>query len=342
MERRLGISANHDDLLVDTCEPLKRATSRGEVRLEALARGSYPGQKLPDDDLPELRMVGWWDSHHAQNWGLDWHRNEGIEFGYLSAGRLPFAVGDWACEVAPGELTVTRPWQRHRVGNPHVPACHYSWLILDVGVCRPNQPWRWPDWLLLSQGTLARLTDMLRHNEQPVWQADAELGRCFARLDQAVSAGTGEVNLTRLKILINSLLLHLTGMLESSEPVLDRKLSGSERTVRLFLESLSDRVDEPWTLETMAEACGLGRTRFTTYCRRITNASPIEHLTARRLQKASNLLATRPDLRVTEIAFLCGFQSSQYFARVFQRHYGRAPSDSRQASPVGRLPDRIA
>lgn len=64
--------------------------------------------------------------------------------------------------------------------------------------------------------------------------------------------------------------------------------------MRLFLKPLDDRLDEPWTLESMAAACGLGRTRFATYCREITNASPVEHLTARRLHKASALLADRP------------------------------------------------
>lgn len=329
MSRRSGFRRNGEELRVDTCEPLKRATTAGEVRLEALGRDNYPGQRLPDDDLPELRMAGWWDAHNAQNWGLDWHCNEGIEIGYLSAGRLPFAVRDRTLEVEPGGVTITRPWQRHRVGNPSVPACHYSWLILDLGVCRPNQPWQWPPWVLLSPLVLDRLTDTLRHNEQPVWQADAELAECFARLDQAVGNGIGEANLTRLKIVINDLLLRLAELLESNRPALDRKLSGSERTVRLFLETLDDRLDEPWTLQSMADACGLGRTRFAAYCRTITNVSPVEHLTACRLRKAAGLLSDQPDLAVTEIAFRCGFQSSQYFARVFRNRYGRTPSDFR-------------
>jgi AraC family L-rhamnose operon regulatory protein RhaS len=38
------------------------------------------------------------------------------------------------------------------------------------------------------------------------------------------------------------------------------------------------------------------------------------------------LLANQPTLPVTEIAFRCGFQSSQYFARVFRHRYGHPPS----------------
>jgi AraC family L-rhamnose operon regulatory protein RhaS len=44
----------------DTCEPLEAAARRGEVRLAALGRGSYPGRRLPAGDLREVRSVGFW------------------------------------------------------------------------------------------------------------------------------------------------------------------------------------------------------------------------------------------------------------------------------------------
>ena len=55
-----------------------------------------------------------------RRWGLDWHRNEGIEFTWLEQGTLPFATDDVETVLRPGDLTITRPWQRHRVGAPHV------------------------------------------------------------------------------------------------------------------------------------------------------------------------------------------------------------------------------
>lgn len=298
--------------------------------MEALARGSYPGTRLPDDELAELCMAGYWNAPGIQNWGLDWHCNEGIEIGWLSAGRLPFGIGDRSLTVEPGSLTITRPWQRHRVGDPHVPASHYSWFILDVGVRRPNQPWRWPKWMLFSPGGLQRLTDMLRQNEEPVWQGDRRIGECFARLDAIVARGGGDANLALLKIVINELIVLLAEVLESRKPKLDASLYGSERTVRLFLESLPARIDEPWTLDMMAEACGIGRTHFATLCRRIVNIPPMEHLNQLRLKSAAELLTREPQMSITEVAFRCGFQSSQYFARVFRNYHGHAPRDHRK------------
>ena len=330
MNKRTSFRSNQELFHADTCQPLKAAAMAGEVRLAALGRGSYPGARLPRHDLRELCMAGYWDASFDQNWGLDWHCNEGLEIGYVAAGRLPFSVGGQSYQVVPGELTITRPWQRHRVGHPNVPACHYSWLILDVGMRRPNQAWQWPTWLLYSKNGLTRFTDMLRQNEQAVWHADRKIGRCFERLDESVAQGGGDANHARLKIHINELIILLAEMLESRNPALDRLLPSSERTVRWFLDNLSLRLDEPWTLESMAAACGLGRTHFSSYCKKLSNVSPLEYLTRCRLEAAARRLTSDPEISITEIAFRCGFQSSQYFSQLFRRHHGHSPSDHRK------------
>lgn len=309
----------------DTCEPLEAAARRGEVRVVALGRGSYPGRRLPVHDLREVRSVGVWDARGKQNWGLDWHRNEGIELTFLAAGRLPFAVDQRAVTLEPGDLTITRPWQKHRVGDPHVSASRLIWLILDVGVRRPNQSWRWPKWLLLPPAQLLRLTHQLRHNEKISWRANPEVTRCFASIAAATETKPGCENLTRLKLLINELLLALAGLLAEKRPRLDVTLSSTERTVKLFLVELAQRCDEPWTLEAMAKQCGLGRSHFSHYCRRLTNRTPVEYLKHCRIERACKLLEQPDAPSVTAVAFACGFQSSQYFATVFGKQKGLPP-----------------
>ncbi|MEI6177106.1 MAG: AraC family transcriptional regulator [Verrucomicrobiota bacterium] len=330
MSKRTTFRSNRELFHADTCQPLKIAAKQGDLCLAALGRGSYPGERLPRHDLKEVCMVGYWDAPRDQNWGLDWHCNEGIEIGYVSKGKLPFSVGDASFLVEPGHLTITRPWQRHCVGNPNVPACHYSWLILDVGMRRPNQTWHWPGWLLSSKAGLKRLTEMLSQNEQAVWRADRKLGDCFDQLDRAVARKDRDTGNAKIKILINELIILLADLLESRNPLLDQSLSSSERTVRLFLENLSHRIDEPWTLDSMAAACGLGRTHFSTYCKKISNVAPGEYLTRARIDAAARLLMLHPEASVTDIAFRCGFQSSQYFSNVFRKQHGHSPSYHRQ------------
>lgn len=329
MPRATVFRSDNELFHADSCEPLKQAADRGEVRIVALGRGSYPGTRLPSNDLKEVSLTGYWDASHDQSWGLGWHRNEGIEFSFVEAGRVPFEVDGKSYTLEPGAFTITRPWQDHRVGNPNVPACRYHWLIVDVGVRRPNQPWHWPSWLLYPKAGLERLTTILRQNEQPVWRATNEIAHCYRRLGKAAGAGATPENITRIKIVINELIVALAEMFESRKPPLDESLSSSERAIRLFLEELPRRVDEPWTLESMAQQCGLGRSTFAAYCKEITNASPVDYLTRCRVDAAAKMLRASPEMTITEVAFACGFQSSQYFATVFRERLGCPPREWR-------------
>jgi AraC-like DNA-binding protein len=309
----------------DTCAPLEAAVERNDLTMRALARGAYPGARLRA--LPGVRTVGFWDAARPQSWGLDWHRNEGIELTWLQSGTLPFATDALTTTLRPGDLTITRPWQRHRVGAPDVTPGRLHWLILDVGVRRPDQPWRWPAWLQPTAGELTRLTELLRHNEHPVWPADSAVADAFMRLGDAV-----ERERTRwVGLRVCELLLAVGELLERSEPPLDASLSTAERAVAVFLQQqLPERAGEPWTLDDLAAECGLKRTRFTHYCERITNMTPAEYLSAVRIERAAHLL-TDGDASITEIAHATGFASSQYFATVFRRAHGCSPRDYRRA-----------
>ncbi len=281
--------------------------------------------------LPGVSTLGYWDAKRSQAWGLDWHRNEGIEITYLSRGRLDFAVDDHSYPLEAGQVTITRPWQQHRVGDPEVRASRLFWLILDVSVRRPNQEWHWPDWLILAPADLRELTVKLRHNEHPVWQADATLRRCFERLAPLVAVSNPITVQTRLILLLNELLIALLEILRSHKPKLDQSLSSSARTVELFLAKLPSHIEHPWTLDEMAVQCGLGRTRFADYCRQLTNVAPMDFLINSRVDAAKKLLRTQPGRSITDIGFACGFQSNQYFTTVFRSRTGKSPSKYRAA-----------
>lgn len=317
----------------DACEPLHQAAARGQVDLHAVVHGDYPGAVLADDVLAGIGTVGFWNASRSQNWGLDWHRNEGIEVTYLDRGTLDFSTRnrDWTLE--PGQFTVTRPWQEHRVGLPHVAASRLHWVIIDVQVRRPHQEWLWPDWIGLAAGDLARLTTFLQDNENPVWSPDATVGSAFDLIRQVVRTPQAPAFESELRLAISQLML---GLLRASErrpapPAVETDLRSPRRAVRMFLEELDDHLDHAWTLAEMAAAARLGRSQFSRYCRELTNMTPVQYLTSRRLNQAKRLLREEADLSITDIAMITGFQSSQYFATVFRRHVGITARDFRSA-----------
>jgi AraC family L-rhamnose operon regulatory protein RhaS len=308
------------------------AVAAGEMRLEALVRGSYPGRRMPDGVLPQVSTIGFWDAARDQTWGLGEHRNEGIEITYLDNGTLGFVVDGRSHPLSPGHLTITRPWQPHSVGNPEVAASRLYWLILDVGVRQPHQPWKWPPWLVLSPADIKDLTALLRENEHPVWPGTPEMGRCFADIGQLIeSARPGALPVSRLTLLANEVFVCLLELLRAQNPLRKTSLMQGERSVAMFLERLENELHEPWTLELMARKSGLARTRFAHYCRKLTNLSPMEYLQRQRVEKARLLLAENRQ-SITHIALNCGFASSAYFASVFRQHVHCSPREYRDAA----------
>lgn len=315
----------------DTCESLVAAVTAGEVRLEALVRGSYPGRRLPSGILPQVSTMGFWDAARDQGWGLGEHRNEGIEITYLDNGSLGFVVDGRSHPLSPGHLTITRPWQPHSVGNPDVAASRLYWLILDVGVRQPHQPWKWPPWLVLSPADIKDLTALLRENEQPVWPGTSEIGRCFRDIGQLIaSSRSGELPVSRLTLLANEVFVCLLDLLRAQAPPRKSSLMLGERSVAIFLERMKNELHEPWTLELMARRSGLARTRFAHHCRKLTNLSPMEYVQRQRVERAK-LLLKGSEQSITGIALECGFASGAYFASVFRQHVQCSPREYRDA-----------
>lgn len=315
----------------DTCDPLVAAVAAGELRLEALVRGTYPGRPMPGGVLPQVCSIGYWDALHDQSWGLGEHRNEGIEITYLDNGHLGFVVDGKSHPLAPGHLTITRPWQPHSVGSPRVGASRLYWLILDLGVRQPHQAWRWPPWLILAPADLKDLTALLRENEHPVWPGTPEIGRSFAAIGHLIAnARAGTVPASQLVLRVNELLVCMLELLRSQNAPRKTSLTHGERSVAMFLGHLQRELGVPWTLDSMAEKAGLARTRFAHHCRKLTNLSPMGYVQQQRVEQAKRLLAGGRH-SITGIALDCGFASSSYFASVFRQHVHCSPRQYRDS-----------
>jgi AraC family L-rhamnose operon regulatory protein RhaS len=312
----------------DTCQPLIKASESGKIRIEALSRGSYPGRILPDSALSQVSSIAYWDAKTDQDWGLKWHRNEGLELTFLESGSLPFSLADRQYSLRAGDMTITRPWQPHCLGNPNIPASRLHWLILDLGVRRPNQDWEWPGWVVLTPQDLKELTMLLRQHEAPVWQATEDIQHCFRQMSRAIMADRQGSSASRLAAHVNELFVSVLEMLRHNDIKLDPLLSGSSRTVEMFLTDLREcpeQLGHEWTLQTMAKHCGLAETRFRYYCKELTNMPPSQYLELCRVDAAAKMLVQEPQKTVTDIAQACGFGSGQYFATVFRRHRRCSP-----------------
>ena len=316
---------------IDRCLPQLQAIRNGQIDFHAFSHGRYPGKRIDSETLSGVSSIGFWDAVGEPNWGLEAHRNEGIELVLLETGNIVFSVDGDRYDLSAGDLTVTRPWQEHRLGNPNIGPGRLHWVILDVNVRRPDEEWRWPHWVVLSDDNLKELTQKLRLNENPIWRASPEMIHCFREIAHSVQYSDKDC-FSRIAIHLNHLLLSLLEVLREQQSKEHPDLITRRRVVRMFFDSLcghSEGLANAWSLEKMAQACGMRPTVFVTCCHNVANMSPIAYLNRCRLAFAAEQLINRSDLSITDIAFNCGFQSSQYFATRFKKQYGSRPRDYR-------------
>ena len=312
----------------DTCLPLVDAVKRKKLNFKALARYTYPGDRLTEDTLG-LNSIGYWDANEPQDWGLDWHRNEGLEIHFLESGTMPYAQENFETELSPNLITITRPWEAHKVGNPTIGMGKFYWVIIDLGVRRPHQNWTWPDWINLTNRDLNRLTTILRHNNKSIWKANKSIRNCFSQISKAINADKNGSQASTIRLLVSNLLILMLEILDTDEVVLNEALTDSSRSVRLFLNELDKNLSEYWTIEKMAESSGVGLTRFIHHCKRLTNLTPTRYLTMKRIEFSKKLLIENEDLSIAEVAYSTGFATSQYYSTVFKKSEKCSPKEYR-------------
>jgi AraC-like DNA-binding protein len=92
------------------------------------------------------------------------------------------------------------------------------------------------------------------------------------------------------------------------------------------LSAVHDRVNTPWTVESLAEAAGMSRSAFAARFKEILGQTPLEYVTGWRMQKAMQLLEQR-DKKLIDVARSVGYESDAAFSKAFKRVVGANPSE---------------
>lgn len=93
---------------------------------------------------------------------------------------------------------------------------------------------------------------------------------------------------------------------------------------------IADRFDEKLTLDQIARAAGLNRTKLTNGFREVFGQSVADCLAEQRLSRAARDL-TSSDRPVSLVGYDAGYLNNASFARAFTRRYGLCPRDYRRA-----------
>lgn len=90
---------------------------------------------------------------------------------------------------------------------------------------------------------------------------------------------------------------------------------------------LDARLTEDITLQDLAQVANMSKTYFCAVFKKLNGITAWEYITARRVERAVELLRKSPDLTMLEVAAECGFNNTANFNRAFKRHTGKTPSE---------------
>lgn len=93
------------------------------------------------------------------------------------------------------------------------------------------------------------------------------------------------------------------------------------------IQGIEDNIENPeFKIETLAMAMNMSRSVFYRKIKAIVGLSPIDFVKNIRIKRVIQLIKTE-QFSITEIAYKCGFSSSQYLSRVFKEVTGETPTD---------------
>ncbi len=102
-----------------------------------------------------------------------------------------------------------------------------------------------------------------------------------------------------------------------------RRAFGVGNEIARTIEFLSSRLNEPVTIDDMAEQVGMSRAVFHRKFKQATTMSPIQFVKSMRLNNAAMRIAG--GMTVNEAAMDVGYVSTSQFSREFKRMYGQSP-----------------
>jgi AraC family transcriptional regulator len=100
--------------------------------------------------------------------------------------------------------------------------------------------------------------------------------------------------------------------------------------LRRVTEYIYGEIGRDMTITQLAATAGMSPAYFSQMFQRSTGRTPHQFVLHSRIQRAKEMLRTS-DKKIIDVAIACGFQTSQHFARVFQKLCNATPTEYRRS-----------
>ena len=169
-----------------------------------------------------------------------------------------------------------------------------------------------------------RSTENLRGRLRLTAAELAEAARLIARLQAEISKAQPGYRFAACACLMD-LILYLSRCYTNERA----PESGAILRIGDVLSFIEKHYAEPMRVPHLAQLAHMSESSLMRTFRQVMGTSPVDHVIRVRIGRASDMLRHH-DLRITEVAYQCGFRDSNYFARQFRKVTGRTPRQFRR------------
>ncbi len=239
------------------------------------------------------------------------------------SGRHVTKAGSWPCSA--GDVFIIDPGYEHKYSD-----------VTDLQLCNvlihPLEEWFQPYDLVCEAGWHALFTLEPRLRQQHSFHSrlklvGQELSHCMRLLEEMHSISRNKQGAWRHQLVsrfhqVLEILVSSTG--HNQKP---------ERRDLLHLAhclaEIESHLTENWNVDTLCAMLDCSPSTLQRQFKQAVGIAPSVWILQRRLQRACQLLRKSPH-SITDIAFDCGFEDSNYFSRQFKKQFGKSPRQYRQ------------
>ncbi len=278
---------------------------------------------LGEIGIPEVPLFGAYRSLVAWG-GLASHTHEAVEICFQWGGRQSYFIDGVEYTLNAGDVFVTSPGESHSTGGKPQQRGGLYWmhLVLPEG--------RGKSFLGMTGRDSASLVNSFVELRRRLFPGGERLESLFERARSRLMLKGEQPSQLAVKVALLDLLIEVA---QRSSATIGR---ASDPRIRLALEHLDKKGGSSAGITELSEVVGLTPSWFKVLFKREMGLPPAEYIMRRKIAKAAELLAQ--GLSITETTMRIGFSSTQYFATVFRRYYGVAPTVYARRQDKGAFP----
>lgn len=249
------------------------------------------------------------------------HWHDDMEYAKSTRGEMTYSVNGQTCTVHENDAILVNSRQMHYNYLSGLPSCSFICMVFKTQLFCTN-----PE---LTRQYISSITEhphlpyYYLHASNPAEAAIIEqFDAAYALYDQRDVGWELEIVscLNRAWAQWYRLLPPLSGGANASDP----NIAIQKQMIQFLYENYASKL----SLQDIAQSGGVCRSTCCQIFKKYLGRTPIQFLTAYRLEKAMDLLHN-PIYSVTDIALSCGFSNTSYFSETFLKWKGCTPSNYR-------------